>query len=158
MKSTDKLPQILKDLRNEHHYSQEELAEKLNVSRQAVSRWENGKAFPDISNLLFLSELYDVPLDYMLGEEEKRSEEDLKDGHSLIEMLVLSVILVISSRLSLVGILVAISILIWSFYSKKDYKLMYVLIILCITINIYELYTYYMHMNSFGGNLFIIPR
>ena len=42
------LPLRLKELRNKHNYSQEQLAEILNVSRQAVSRWENGKAVPDI--------------------------------------------------------------------------------------------------------------
>ena len=56
-------------LRKQHDLSQEELAEKLNVSRQAVSRWEVGSAQPDASNVLQLSKLFDVTADYLLNED-----------------------------------------------------------------------------------------
>ena len=56
-------------LRKDSGLSQEELAEKLNVSRQAVSRWENGSAMPDASNLLQLSRLFGVSADYLLDDE-----------------------------------------------------------------------------------------
>ena len=49
--------------------SQEELAERLNVSRQAVSRWEVGSAQPDASNVLQLSKLFGVTADYLLNDE-----------------------------------------------------------------------------------------
>lgn len=49
--------------------SQEELAEKLGVSRQAVSRWENGTAMPDAAKLLALSDLTGVPTDALLRDE-----------------------------------------------------------------------------------------
>ena len=42
------------------------LTEKLNVSRQAVSRWENGQAIPSIDNIKYLSNLYGVSVDYLL--------------------------------------------------------------------------------------------
>ncbi|WP_294760001.1 helix-turn-helix transcriptional regulator [uncultured Gemmiger sp.] len=48
--------------------SQEELAEKLNLSRQAVSRWESGTAMPDAGNILQLSKLFDVTADYLLND------------------------------------------------------------------------------------------
>ena len=48
--------------------SQEELAEKLNLSRQAVSRWESGTVMPDAGNILQLSKLFDVTADYLLND------------------------------------------------------------------------------------------
>ena len=65
MKLSDK---IIK-LRKTKGWSQEDLAEKLNVSRQAVSRWENGTALPDANNILQLSRLFQVSADYLLNEE-----------------------------------------------------------------------------------------
>ena len=58
--------------------TQEEMAEKLNLSRQAISKWESGSSFPDTENLLKLSLLFSVTVDYLLkGEmvEEKKEEE-----------------------------------------------------------------------------------
>lgn len=68
----DKLVQ----LRKRKGWSQEDLAEKLNVSRQAISRWENGTALPDADNLRQLSHLYDVSADYLLNDEYE-SDDDL---------------------------------------------------------------------------------
>lgn len=50
-------------LRNTHKYSQEEVAEKIGVSRQAVAKWELGETVPDLKNSMALAELYDVTLD-----------------------------------------------------------------------------------------------
>ena len=57
------LAQRLYEMRKAHNLSQEELADKLNVSRQAVSKWECGDSSPDTDNLIALSKLYDVSLD-----------------------------------------------------------------------------------------------
>lgn len=53
-------------LREKHGFTQEELAEKLGVSRQAISKWESNRAFPNIDKLFYISELYQVSLDYLL--------------------------------------------------------------------------------------------
>ena len=58
---------ILRDLRTRKGYSQEELAEKLFVTRQAVSRWENGETVPGTETLKLLSGLYDVSINTLLG-------------------------------------------------------------------------------------------
>ena len=50
-------------LRKEKGFSQEELADKLGISRQAVSKWERAEASPDTDNLILLARLYDVSLD-----------------------------------------------------------------------------------------------
>ena len=55
-------------LRKKNCLSQEDLAEKLNVSRQSVSRWEIGSAMPDAANILLLSKLFGVSTDYLLNE------------------------------------------------------------------------------------------
>jgi len=58
-------PQIKKH-RTEMNLSQEELAEKVYVTRQTISNWENGKSYPDIHSLLFLSVLFNVSLDQLV--------------------------------------------------------------------------------------------
>lgn len=65
-------------LRKEHGYSQNQLAEKLNISRQAISKWERGEASPDTDNLIALSKLYGITLDELLEgvKEEKEVPEE----------------------------------------------------------------------------------
>lgn len=63
-----KLSEKILHLRKQHGLSQEDLAEKLNVSRQAVSRWEVGSVQPDASNVLQLSQLFGVTADYLLND------------------------------------------------------------------------------------------
>ena len=64
---TIELGNRLAELRKEHGYSQEELADKLGVSRQAISKWERGEASPDTDNLIELAKIYDISLDELLG-------------------------------------------------------------------------------------------
>lgn len=58
-----KLNERLKELREEKKYSQAYVADRLNVSWQAISKWENGWTSPDVDNLILLSELYGVQLE-----------------------------------------------------------------------------------------------
>jgi transcriptional regulator with XRE-family HTH domain len=64
-----KLSQKISTLRKEQGLSQEELARELLVSRQSVSRWEQGTAMPDAENLLRLSQIFGVTADYLLHDE-----------------------------------------------------------------------------------------
>ena len=59
----------LKQLRKEHHLSQEELAELLDVSRQAVSKWEQGNGYPEVEKLLLLSSKLNISLDSLMSTE-----------------------------------------------------------------------------------------
>lgn len=61
-------------LRKARNMSQEELAERLEVSRQAISRWEMGTAMPDAVNILAISKLFGVTTDYLLYDEMERFE------------------------------------------------------------------------------------
>ena len=58
---------IIFELRTKKGLSQEELAEKVFVTRQAVSRWENGETIPNIDTLKLLSKLFDVSINTLLG-------------------------------------------------------------------------------------------
>ena len=62
----------LKQVRKEHHLSQEELAELLDVSRQAVSKWEQGQGYPEVEKLLLLSSKLNVSLDALMSVEISR--------------------------------------------------------------------------------------
>ena len=62
------LPEKLTSLRKQKGLTQQHLAETLNVSRQAISRWEVGTAVPSTDNLKVLSNLYGVPVDYLLND------------------------------------------------------------------------------------------
>ena len=66
-------------LRKKNGWSQEELAEKMNVSRQAVSKWESAQTIPDLGKILQLGNLFGVTTDYLLKDEiedaEKRAEK-----------------------------------------------------------------------------------
>ena len=57
-------------IRKNKGLTQEELAEKLDVSRQAVAKWESGQAYPDISNLIQISNLFNVTVDYLVRDQE----------------------------------------------------------------------------------------
>ena len=78
-------------LRKRNSLSQEALAEKLGISRQAVSKWERAEASPDTDNLILLSRIYgismdellstedEIPVSYMDMEEEKLPEKEIRE-------------------------------------------------------------------------------
>ena len=68
----------LTKLRKEHGFSQEDLADKLGVSRQAVSKWERGEATPDMDNLIELSKIYNISLDEVVGNKIEDKEDEAK--------------------------------------------------------------------------------
>lgn len=70
----------LYELRRASGMSQEELAEKLGVSRQAVSKWESGATQPELSKLIELSKLYSVSVDELLSLEHAKPEQDAAES------------------------------------------------------------------------------
>ena len=68
---------IIKKCRNVKNITQEQLADKLNVSVQTVSRWENGVNFPDITLLPLISEYFGVSVDYLLGVKSRKTSVKL---------------------------------------------------------------------------------
>lgn len=74
-----KLGENLKKFRLQRELTQEQLADVLGVSAQAVSRWENGTTYPDITLLPTIVSYFEITLDELMGMENWRSEEQLKE-------------------------------------------------------------------------------
>ena len=72
------LNEQIKKYRTEMNLSQEELAEKIYVTRQSVSNWENGKTYPDIHSLLLLSSLFGISLDQLVKGDIEIMKEEIK--------------------------------------------------------------------------------
>ena len=91
----------LKDARIKAKFTQEEIAEKLNVSRQTISNWENEKSYPDIISVIELSSLYSISLDDLLKGDEKmiehleESTNIVKSNQKLLSAIILNIITVI---------------------------------------------------------------
>ena len=83
---TIKVGAFLKELRKEHNLSQEQLADKFNVSSRSISRWENGNTMPDISIMIELADFYDVDIRDLLRGERKseKMEENLKETLEMV--------------------------------------------------------------------------
>ena len=81
----------LTDLRKKHKLTQLELAEKLNYSDKAVSKWEQGESLPGIEVLHRLSRLYEVSLDYITGDckepPKAQATRNIKTGRAIITLL-----------------------------------------------------------------------
>lgn len=87
-----KLEEKLQLLRKQNGFSQEQLADRLGIARQTVSKWETGQAVPELSGLILLSELYGVTIDRMVKEEDTCSmafgEKADIDIHEIAEFLI----------------------------------------------------------------------
>ena len=70
----------LQRLRKEKGMSQERLAEILEVSRQAISKWESNTAYPETEKLIALSNLFDVSIDYLIKGDEPNGAADCAEG------------------------------------------------------------------------------
>ena len=78
----------IKNIRQKEKLTQEQFAMKLNVSRQAVSNWENNKNLPDIGMLILMSDVFQISLDYLIkGENEMNNmtEKVIKDAGDKID-------------------------------------------------------------------------
>lgn len=90
-----KLADQLTKLRKSHDYTQEDIAKKLNISKQAISKWESGRGYPDMDNLVILSELYSVTLDELIkGDEmfQKKIKVDPKDDQNVAIMIAILIV------------------------------------------------------------------
>lgn len=78
------------NLRKTHGMSQQGLADQLGVSRQSVSKWELGESYPDINNVIVLSEVFHVTTDYLLKEDisEQKTENDISQKMMIISLLI----------------------------------------------------------------------
>lgn len=92
---------MLKQARMKTSFTQEEVGEALNVTRQTISNWENEKSYPDIIYIIELSNLYDISLDDLLKGDEKmvehlqESTNIVKSNKKLISLILWNIIMII---------------------------------------------------------------
>lgn len=77
----DKTGAFIKELRIESNLSQSDIARKFNIGRENISKWENGKALPDVSNLVLLSDIFHITVDeILLGDHvTKENKKDIEN-------------------------------------------------------------------------------
>ena len=92
-----KLGDKLKEARTNANLKQDELAERIGVSRQTISNWENNRSFPDIGSLLKLSDLYSISLDEMLKQDRGvvQQLEDLAEKHRNFWQMMLEIAIIL---------------------------------------------------------------
>lgn len=147
------ISECLKKARRHVNLSQQQVAEKLHVSRQTVSKWENNRGNPDLDTLLRLSRLYHVSIDELLEGNNldlEGNKDDLKKNQKKNSLLSFredeSVILVVVSAISffIFPLGIALSIFVLWRNNKKNilYKWIYFLSICALIINIFAAYTH----------------
>ena len=80
-----KFGENLKIIRKNKKMSQEELAEKLNVSRQSVSKWETGESYPEMNNILELCRIFNIKINELI-------HQDMSDISSLDEEVIMNLV------------------------------------------------------------------
>ena len=111
-----KFNENLKYLRKEEKMTQENLAERLNVSRQAVTKWESGQSLPDIENLKQIADLFGVTMDSLVGDVENKKESNINKKINDIGYFIFGAIIL------LIGIFFSIYSFIEKITSSEDIK------------------------------------
>ena len=111
------LGEKIRDYRKKAGLSQEQLAEKLNVSRQAITKWETNKGVPDISNLIAISDEFGITLDELIKEDavvKKKiiSDSSSKKWHILVIIYLIAIVAYIAffavcHKIMMIGFLIA---------------------------------------------------
>ncbi|AHN21533.1 helix-turn-helix domain-containing protein [Lysinibacillus varians] len=125
----------LRELRRERGYSQQDIARELNISRQAISKWENGKSYPDLDNLFLLSTFYNVPLDHFFCSDIRQNKVKSKKKY-----IILFIGIIAGYFMSPFGVII---LLILFFYTKKadNYRLLiYIFLFIALLRNFNDLY------------------
>ena len=93
-------------LRKKHNLSQEQLAEQLGVSRQAVSKWESGQSMPDIEKLLQLGELFGISVDQILKDVhlEPKVQKDSQKLYTILTFIALVILWITGLVLLIVNV------------------------------------------------------
>lgn len=149
----------LKELRIENNYSQAYVAEYLNISRQAISNWENGKSAPDLDNIVLLAKLYNISTDELLGNASHSPETTPTKAESIISMLEtlgLSIIIVLSAQFPFVPVIISILIIFWMKKNQRKYMIVYILCAIFFIVGIYNSYIFFIHFIPNTGTSTIV--
>lgn len=152
----------LKYYREKAGFTQEQVANELRITRQSISRWENGKSNPDLDNLVLISELYQVSLDHLIKENEElfkkidQNVQEIQDKkQKLIEIeqevlqitskekdesLLLILLAAVSSLIFPLGLLPIGFVLIRNKRQNRFYKLIWLVALISLFFNAYAGY------------------
>ncbi len=150
------LGERLKESRVSKGYSQGNVADHLHISRQSISKWENGNSYPDLDNLVKLSTYYEVSIDELLKENQELKKK-LKENKGKIEEnvqklafirgssekdegLLLLIIAFIGSLIPPIGLIIAPIIIKKNKKTNTLYKFVYLACVCCMLVNVYALY------------------
>jgi len=121
------ISKIIKEQRSLVNLSQEELAEKVYVSRQTISSWENGKSYPDVHSLVLLSKTFEITIDELVKGDVKEmakiiEQSDITELKKYNVLMIIGIILtgiILSTSIylgSIIGIVISVVLLISSSY------------------------------------------
>ena len=152
----------LKYYREKAGFTQEQVANELRVTRQSISRWENGKSYPDLDNLVLISELYQVSIDHLIKENEElfkkidQNAQEIQDKKQKLreieqevlqitskekdESLLLLLLAAVSSLIFPLGLLLIGFVLIRNKRQNRFYKLIRLIALIALFFNIYAGY------------------
>lgn len=138
--------QKLKELREENQLTQADVSERLCISRQSISKWENDKGYPDLDNLIELSNLFKISVDDLLKENSKNNTYTQNDNGSqaitsvLDEWIFLLFLALLLSLISPLGIVLLPVVLYRNKRNEQFHKTVNIACILCLFINLYSAY------------------
>jgi transcriptional regulator with XRE-family HTH domain len=160
------LGEKLKETRQNKGLSQSTVAEHLNISRQSISKWENNSSYPDLDNLVRLSEYYEISIDDLLKENQglktkiaennfkiKDSQQKLdhiRSGYERDEGLALLIISLIGCLVTPLGILIAPIVLKRNKATNTFHRGVIVTSIVCMLINFWGVYGFLSTMFGWG--------
>ncbi|WP_042346428.1 helix-turn-helix domain-containing protein [Bacillus massiliigorillae] len=155
------LGEKLKKGRLDKKLSQADVADQLNISRQSISKWENGYNYPDIDNLILLSKLYEMSTDELLHEKERESQLNKRLEQSIEEKslpkeivvkevvkikndegLLLLILSLMAMLLTPIGIFIAAFILRKNKRENTHYKLINLACVFSILVNLFFTYQF----------------
>jgi len=110
---------IIKEERTKRNLTQEQLAQEFFVTRQLISKWENGKSYPDLDQVVKLSSYFELTLDYLLKEDQQMVQElNLTTHRKRIGLVLIALLTILSISLS--TILLAAFWIDPVFFTKED--------------------------------------
>ncbi|MGJ5713185.1 helix-turn-helix domain-containing protein [Staphylococcus auricularis] len=147
------LAEYLKEARESKDLTQEDVAQKLFVTRQTISRWEQGVTLPNVYVLEALSSIYDVPLEYLINGISEEKEDKKMNYFALFGSIVFNVLL-----FSIV-ILVALSsiLIMWSLVVIFTLSPFVYLVTVFLQIQPFELFELLLSLGFFAIGIILIP-
>ena len=107
----------IKEIRKKQNLTQEQFAEKIFVSRNAVAKWESNRGYPDIQNLISISEIFGVSLDDLIKNDKKLKNRIILDSaskkwHLLVILYLIAIVIYIgyfhfAHKILMIGFLIA---------------------------------------------------